>query len=59
MSDQAPCHGPVLADLSKPKPKFKLAAPADEPDPWKLLEGLDESPALPLPVSSAAALSGA
>ena len=48
-------HSSASTDLSKPKPKYKLAAPADLPDPWKLLDGLDKPLALPEPVSCAAA----
>ena len=54
MSEQD-CHSSASTDLSKPKPKYKIAAPADLPDPWKLLDGLNEAPALPEPVSSATA----
>ena len=34
-------------DLSKPKPKCELAAPETEPDPWRLLEVLEEASSPP------------
>ena len=45
MSGLMPAHSPDVADLSKPKPKYKLAAPSGEPavhqdNPWPLLDHL-------------------
>ena len=54
MSEQAAPLASQSVDLSKPKPKYKLASPLEEPDPWKLLQGLAESPTpAPAPVLNA------